>query len=221
MKRLFIICGTIAFVFLSACSKKPVAGEEIVEKAKNKCEQLNSATITVTNTETGKVEQTFSYLYDDDDNMVYLYKGIVDGKEVIEYNDSKSMYIKKDGNLTTVSSDNRDFEKFTIRKPHPNAGKGMILMSRDEVTDATVTLTENGKIVHHEYDTDKIEQIDKSSGKLTKFIVEYYFDKNDDLLYFTEKTVFSKDGKETANVYKMEISEKNSIISIEKPAELQ
>ena len=76
-----ILCICI-FACLSGCGKPDIIGNNLVMQAREDFEKLDSAQIVMTNTDTDKVEQTFTFKYDDD---VLIYKDckLVDGKENI------------------------------------------------------------------------------------------------------------------------------------------
>ena len=133
MKRSFITILIISILVMTGCAEKPILGEELIEKARQEYAKLDSATVVVTDVDTGETSQTFSFNYKDNGDMVYLYDGVLQGEQYIEYNDAETLYIKKDGEITATNKNDKDFKKFTKDDPHPDATEELILFTRDYI----------------------------------------------------------------------------------------
>jgi len=216
MKKSFITILIINILALTACEKKQVLGEDLIENARKSYEKLNSATVVVTDLDSGELLQTFSFNYKENGDMVYLYEGILGDEKYIEYNNAEALFTKKNGEITKQDKNSRDFKKFTKKEPHPDATGDLILFTKSYVQEAKITNTESGKVLVHKYNTSKLQKLAESVGKIEDFIVTYNFDNEGNLMNFIETTVLENDSKS----FKIEITEKNQIVSIEKPSEL-
>ena len=62
-KALALVMCLCIFVSLAACGRPDIIGDNLVMQAREDYEKLDSAQVEMTNTETGKVEQTFTFKY--------------------------------------------------------------------------------------------------------------------------------------------------------------
>ncbi len=217
MKKRLTTIFTLSMLVLTGCREKNIVGEELVNKAREDYGKLDSAAVVITDMKTGEVTQTFSFNYKDDGTMVYLYNGYIDGKPYIEYNDGESLYIKNNGEITTSNSKSRDFKKFTRKKPHPDASKEFILLVKDSIDEASSKITESGKQITYVYNADKFRKVYRQLGEIKAFSVIYNFDKDGKFLNFIDTCVIEENGNDVEKAFKVEITEKNQILRIDKP----
>ncbi len=217
MKKRLTTILTLSMLVLTGCREKNIVGEELVNKAREDYGKLDSAEVVITDMKTGEVTQTFSFNYKDDGTMVYLYNGYIDGKPYIEYNDGESLYIKNNGEITTSNSKSRDFKKFTRKKPHPDASKEFILLVKDSIDEASSKITESGKQITYVYNADKFRKVYRQLGEIKAFSVIYNFDKDGKFLNFIDTCVIEENGNDVEKAFKVEITEKNQILRIDKP----
>lgn len=213
-----VLMTAVCCFSFSSCGEPEVAGDELINKARDEYVELDSAKVLMTNVSTGKVEQTFTFKYDEKDVLTYSYYGKSEKTEVAMYNNSLESASYKDGKYSHAVKGDSGFLKYTRKSPYAQADKGMILFEPKAVTNAKMT-EENG-VTHviHIYDTEKIGATSES-GEVTGFSVEYFFDKNGELLYFVENTNVKEDGKDKTYSYKVEITEKNSVENVENTVE--
>lgn len=216
-RRLMLTAAAAACFVFTGCQKS-VEGDELINKARDEYVKLDSARVVMTNTETDEVEQEFTFKYDEKDTLIFSYYGKNEGKEYALYNDGYNSEMYKDEKYTKLTSDDKDFQKYTREATYPQADKGMILLESNSVKEAEVKEENGGTHVIHVYDADKISA-DSDQGELKAFTAEYFFNKNGDLDHFTETSVIDKDGKEKTYSYKIEITEKNSVDKVENTAE--
>lgn len=220
MKKSFITILIINILALTACEKKQILGEDLIENARKSYEKLNSATVVVTDLDSGELLQTFSFNYKENGDMVYLYEGILGDEKYIEYNNAEALFTKKNGEVTKQDKNSKDFKKFTKKEPHPDATGELILFKKRYVQEAKLTNYESGKVLVHKYDAKKLGKFDESVGEIKDFTVTYNFDNEDNLISFIETTVLENNNETNTKSFKVEITEKNQIVSIEKPTEL-
>lgn len=217
MKKRLTTILIISILVLTGCREKNVVGEELVNKAREDYAKLDSAAVVITDIKTGDITQTFSFNYKDDGTMVYLYNGYIDGKPYIEYNDGESLYIENNGKITTSNNKSRDFKKFTRKKPHPDASEEFMLLVKDSIDEASTKITESGKQVTYIYNAKKFRKVNRQLGNVKAFSIVYNFNKDGNLINFIDICVIEEDGKDIEKAFKVEITEKNQILRIDKP----
>lgn len=217
MKNVFTTILLVNMLVLTGCREKDVVGEDLVNKAREDYVKLDSAAVVITDMKTEEVTQTFSFNYKDDGTMVYLYNGYIDGKPYIEYNDGESLYIENNGQITTSNSKSRDFKKFTRKKPHPDASEEFMLLVKDSIDESSTKITESGKQVTYIYNAKKFRKVNSQLGNVKAFSIVYNFDKDGDFINFIDICVIEEDGKDVEKAFKVEITEKNQILRIDKP----
>lgn len=217
MKKRLTTILIISILVLTGCREKNVVGEELVNKAREDYAKLDSAAVVITDMKTGDITQTFSFNYKDDGTMVYLYNGYIDGKPYIEYNDGESLYIENNGKITTSNNKSRDFKKFTRKKPHPDASEEFMLLVKDSIDEASTKITESGKQVTYIYNAKKFRKVNRQLGNVKAFSIVYNFNKDGNLINFIDICIIEEDGKDIEKAFKIEITEKNQILRIDKP----
>ena len=210
----------IIVLALTGCigEEPDVEGGELIKKARDAYASLDSARVTMTNTETGECEQEFIFKYDEKGLLTYSYVGKSEKTSYAQYNNSVESYTEENGKVTHLVKGDKDFAAYSKDAKHPQADKGLIIYQPSSVKTAEVK-EENGVThIHHEYDLDKISP-ELDEGEATAFYADYYF-KGEELEYFTETTEVKIDGKEKKYCYKVEIKDKNSIDRIENPVNI-
>lgn len=224
MKRnkniLFYIGIVLAALFLiTGCGAKDAAGSELVEKARKEYTKLDSAKVIMTNIETNEVEQTFVFKYDEKDVLTFAYQGEYMDESYAQYNNGYESYTSENGKYTFSQRGDKDFQSYDRDSTHPQANEGLIIFSANSIKDSSVTEENGVTCVEHSYDPEKIGA-SSDEGDVTGFYAKFYFDENENLLYFTEETVIDNDGEEIKHLYKVEITEKNSVGDIENPVDI-
>lgn len=220
MKLRSILCILAAglTVALCSCGQKDVRGGELIKSAREKYTELDSAKVTMTNEETNTVEQTFTFKYDEKDVLMFSYYGKGTDTEYAQYNNGVECFTYDNGEYSeTVKGDDK-FVKYTRAATHPQADKGLLIYEPSCITKAEVK-KENG-ITHiiHEYDVEKINA-EAEKGDVIGFTADYYFDGDDELLYFVETTYTDEDGEEKSYAYRVDINERNNVDKIENTTE--
>ena len=79
--------AALSALILTSCSLNPsVDGDELIKKAREEYKALDSAKVIMTNTETGEIEQTFTFKYDEKDILMYSYEGKSENSEYAQFN---------------------------------------------------------------------------------------------------------------------------------------
>ncbi|MBQ3937082.1 MAG: hypothetical protein II722_08500 [Ruminococcus sp.] len=200
---------------LSGCGKPDIVGDNLVMQAREDFEKLDSAQIVMTNTDTDKVEQTFTFKYEDG-VLVYKDWKLVDGKENIEYNNGEvNVYYQNEKYYQYTKGDDK-FLKFTRTNTHKKTQDTMLTYIPSAITDAKMEKVDDKEEITHVYDVSKVNPTVPKDTEATGFAVRFVFDEDDKLEYFTETTLYkTKDGTEHRLAYKTEIKDKNSVGEIE------
>lgn len=216
MKRIIaviLIAAAAAVTFCSCFAEKDVEGGELIKNARKAYAELNSARVVMTNTATGDIEQEFTFKYDEKNILVYSYRGKSEKNEYAQFNNGVEMFTFENGQLTHILKGDKGYQLYVRGATHPQADEGLILYSPSAVSDAKVT-EENGVThIRHVYNVEKINA-QSESGKVTGFSADYYF-KGDELQYFVETTDTEEDGNKKTYAYRVDITEKNSVQTVE------
>lgn len=214
-RALALILCICMLACLSGCGKPDIVGDNLVMQAREDFEKLDSAQIVMTNTDTDKVEQTFTFKYEDG-VLVYKDWKLVDGKENIEYNDGEvNVYYQNEKYYQYTKGDDK-FLKFTRTNTHKKTQDTMLTYIPSAITDAKMEKVGGKEEITHVYDVSKVNPTVPKDTEVTGFAVRFVFDEDDKLEYFTETTLYkTKDGTEHRLAYKTEIKDKNSVGEIE------
>ena len=216
MKKGFRIFALIASAvtalgILSACANEPeLEGSELILDARKAYAELDSAKVTMTNEETGEVDQEFTFMYDEKDVCVFSYYGKNGDDVYAQYNNGVEDMKFENGKYSHTVRGDRDFNQYTRSARHPQADEGLLVYSPTAVKKADKSEKDGEISVRYEYDLAKmgaqIEGVDA-----TGFETEFRFTKDGELLWFTETTL-SKDKNYS---YKIEITDRNSVEKVE------
>jgi hypothetical protein len=218
LKRTICI-GTVA-VCLSACgSVKDKAGGELIEKAREEYTSLDSAKVIMTNVETGEVEQTFTFKYDEKDILIYSYYGKSEKSEFAQYNNGSESFTYENGEYTHSVKTDSDFVRYVRASTYPQADEGLLIYEPKYITEDSAVENSDGSVEYtHVYDITKIAA-EAEDGEVTGFTVKYLFDKDGELVNFTEITDTESGGEKKQYSYRVEITEKNSVKDVENTTE--
>jgi hypothetical protein len=214
-KVLALVMCLCIFVSLTACGRPDIIGDNLVMQAREDYEQLDSAQVEMTNTETGKVEQTFTFKYSSDGVLTYKDWKLVDGEENIEFNNGETNVYLKGGKYYQYNQSDEKFVKYTRTRTHKKTRYAMLTYIPSAITDARMQHVDDKNEVTHIYDVSKVNPSVPQGAKATGFAVRFVFKKSGELENFTETTIYELDGKETRVAYKTEIKQKNSVGEIE------
>ncbi len=209
-----MLCTAVMAVFCGCSLSADAEGGELIKAARKEYTELDSAKVIMTNLESGEVEQTFTFKYDEKDVLMFSYYGKSESSEYAQYNNGAECFTYDNGEYSYLSKGDKDFLKYTRSVTHPQADQGLLIYDPSNITKAEVTDEEGVTHVHHEYDAEKIGA-QAEVGKVTGFSADYYFDKDEKLLYFVETTTAEDGGKEREYAYKVEITRQNSVERVE------
>ena len=221
-KILSVILSAIILLGLTACGKDKVTvdGQDLVKAAQEAYVALDSARLVVKDIDTGEVSQEFTFKYYDD-VLHYVYESTVDGKEYYEYNDGKTLQIKKTGEVKSYKWPSKNFTKFKRKNPHPNASTGIFFFEPDCIGNASVTIdAEKNTTVAYSYDMAKLSKkmtTETTEGKMYAFDTTFVFDKDGKFLKLNEASSFEKDTEKTKHIYTIEVEDENGISEIQNP----
>ena len=219
MKRLkLMICVlsvTVLSVLFTACifEGDPLDGEELVDAAREKYESYDSAKVLITNEDTGKVEQTFIFKYDEKDSLTYLYTGGYEEENYIQYNNGFECFTEQNGEYSFSQRGDDDFEAYTRDSKHPQTSGAYLPFERKAINDVKKSEEDGETVYTYTYDPESFE----SDAGVKEFSAVYHFDSDGNLLYFEEVSVVEADGEESSHSYKIEITDINEVEEIDNP----
>ena len=204
-----------AVLWLSGCGEvEDKAGGERIKQARKEYTSLNSARVVMTDMETGEEEQSFTFKYDEKDTLIFAYYGKSENNEYAQFNNGLECFTYENGKLEHSIKGDSDFVRYTRKMPHPQADAGLLIYTPQNIISAEEENVNGGIKVTHEYDV-KLIDAQVEDGEVTGFTAEYFFDENGGLEYFTETTEAQVDGRTEVYAYKIEITEKNSVGTVE------
>ena len=210
-----VLGALAAAALLSGCNEaEDKAGGLLIKQAREDYASLNSAHVIMTDMATGEQSQSFTFKYDEKDALVFSYYGKSENSEYAHYNNGVECFTYENGEVSYCTKGDKDFVRYTREMTHPQADKGLLIYSPENITSAKEETIEGGIKVTHVYDVKKIGA-KVEDGEATGFTAEYYFDENGGLEYFTETTKAECGGKSETFAYKVEITEKNSVDTVE------
>ena len=198
---------------IAGCGNPDIVGNNLVMQAREDYSELDSARVVMTNVDTGKQEQVFTFMYSGD-TLVYTNWKLVDGRENSEYNNGEINAYHHGDKFYEYKNGDKNFKKYTRSDKHQMTKEDMITYIPSAITDAKMTVNGDEREVTHVYDVEKVKPTAPEEGEVTDFAVRYVFDKDGKLKYFTETTIYKADGKEKRCGYKTVIEDKNSIKEI-------
>ena len=206
-----VMCVTA--VGAAGCGNPDIVGDNLIMQARENYENLDSAKIIMTNVDTGKNEQIFTFKYEGS-TLTYSDWQLVDGVESSEYNNGEVDIVSRGDSTTRREKGESGFKSYTRSKKHIKTRDDMITYIPTAVTDAKMTRQNGKREITHIYDVEKVKPT-VPEGTATGFAVRYLFDKDGKLEYFTETTIYEVDGTEKRIGYKTEITQKNKITKVE------
>ena len=199
----------------SGCGRvEDKAGGELIKRARAEYASLNSAKVVMTDLATGREEQCFTFKYDEKDTLVFSYYGKSAKSEYAQYNNGVECFTYENGELGHSTKGDADFVRYTRKLPHPQADEGLLIYSPQNITEASEETVGDGIKVTHVYDAEKIGA-KAEDGTVTGFWAEYMFDGEGELEYFTETTETQTDSGTQTFAYRIDITEKNSVGTVE------
>lgn len=201
-------------LILTSCGSQPaVEGDNLINKAREDYKNLNSAKVVMTNTDTNEVEQTFEFKYDEKGFLTYAYEGKSDSETYAQYNNSVESFTYDDGKFEHLQKGDKDFCVYSRDVTHPQADEGLIIFNPKAVKSAEKKVEDGVTHIHHIYNAEKLGQ-----ENVKAFEADYYFDKNDELIYFVETSEIENNGNASKHSYKVEITDKNKVKQVENTA---
>lgn len=214
---LFIIGFALAFMTGCLENKELVEGQKLVDAVRKEFSELESGVITVTNNNTGEIEQQMTFKYDELGILLYSLTGEENGGEYAQYCNGYETYTLQSGIVTKVAKGDTDYDSYTYDIRHPMTDEDYLYFDAGKVCESRVdNLDGGGKKIYYKYGAELISG-EESLGKLQSFETVFWLDEKGKLSKLEEISVYEKDGKETTYSYRIEISLENSVGKLEKP----
>ncbi|EGC04357.1 conserved domain protein [Ruminococcus albus 8] len=145
---------------------------------------------------------------------MYSYYGKSANSEYAQYNNGLESFTYENSKVSHMSKGDADFVRYTRKLPHPQADAGLLIYSPENITEAKEETVDGGIKVTHVYDAEKIgAQVEEGSVK--GFRAEYMFDNDGKLKYFDEITDAENNGSAVTYDYRVEITQQNSVDTVE------
>ncbi|MBO5575657.1 MAG: hypothetical protein J5956_05090 [Ruminococcus sp.] len=209
-----------AVIGTASCGRPDIVGDNLIMQAREDFEALDSAKVIMTNTDTDKQEQVFTFKYEGD-TLVYSDVRNVDDKISSEYNNGEVNIYYQGEKYYQYEPGDEKFKKYTRSDKHKKAQDDMITYIPSAVTDAKM-LNKDDKIeITHVYNVETVKPAVPEGAQATGFAVRYLFDSDGKLESFTESTIYELEGQEHRVVYRTEITEKNSVEKVQEISSTQ
>lgn len=210
-KALAIMLCVSVLMSAAGCGGPDIVGNNFVMQAREDYEELDSAQIVMTNVDTGKVEQTFTFSYSKSGVLTYKDWKLVDGQESIEFNDGEVNVYYMDGKYYQYNKGEDKFERYTRKNKHKKTKDDMITYIPSAITDAKMQRKKDEEEIIHIYDVSEVNPTVPQGAQAMGFAVKFVFKKSGKLDYFTETTLYELDGKQQRITYKTEITQQNKV----------
>lgn len=214
-RALAIMLCFCVLLSLSGCGKPDIVGDNLVMQAREDFGKLNSAEIVMTNTDTDKVEQVFTFKYSKNGVLTYKDWKLIGGEESIEFNNGETNVYLQGGKYYQYNEGDEKFVKYTRSKKHQKTQDAMLTYIPSAITDAKMERVGGKDEVTHIYDVSKVSPTVPEGATATGFAVRFVFNKSGKLDYFIETTLYEQGGKERRIAYKTQITQKNKVDEIE------
>ena len=227
-KLLTVFLGIIILFGFSSCQKAYTAqGTEYIKAAQQAYKSLDSAELTISDSNTGDVVTRFVFKYEGK-ILHYMYETISKGEIYKEYSDGESLQVQKSGEVTTYKFPNPKFKKYKRSGTHPNADTGIFFyepkciktFDGSDLADGAVTIHEDGTSYLYDYDMKKLSKkmtTETTEGTMSAFTTEYFYDKENNFQKLVEVSTFEKNGETVTHSYTIEIGQRNQITQIVNP----
>lgn len=167
-------------LLLSGCSPdySSIEGYNAVSSARTAYSELYSAHLTVTDLDSGIMQQELSFRYDEADRLIYSYYG-TDGDTVYrEYHDGYSYsYTDADGNWVTIKEGEDGYRGYNRIAKMSMTDAGMIFLKPESITQSTAEQDGSDLVITAVYRVEDLGELIKNqlgeSGTLTEFKVIY------------------------------------------------
>ena len=205
--------------FLDAdSSKEKLLGQDVIETAMKKYNDQNSGGYEVTNEETGELQESFVYMYDEVGMLAYLYKGLQeDGTYNIEFNSGYEMYFEEKGVGRRVKKSESDFAVYNRDYARSDKTTAAVFFFGVDGVENVSSDTKDGVTSYcYEYDPEETE-ISIDGGKVEKFSSTYYFS-GDSVMYYIQTTSGTMDnGESFAYSYRIRFIPSEDVTEIVNP----
>lgn len=211
-----------AVMLISGCSltQEEKAGGELIKAAREEYVSLDSAKVIITNDDTGRQEQVFTFKYDEKDILIYSYYGESENSVIAQYNNGAESFTYENGEYSHAVKGESDYVQYNRASTYPQADEALLIYQPEcIISDEEKIFEDQTREYTHKYDPEKIGA-DTEEGEVEDFTVKYYFDKDGNLSYFMEITqvkTTDENGNEVVKTYpyKIEITQKNSVQKVE------
>ena len=213
MRRLILPILLLMCIILSSCqSRDPFVGEKMIKALRSEAAEYTSARYLLVNVDTEKLEQVFTYRYNDDGTQSYLYETEAD-EYYAEYSDGKTLLRGSMTSYEEVPQGVDEFAVYTKKESHPYSDGQLLFYVESAISSAEQTADADGNAVYiYYYDTEKFNKM--MGGSLTEFVTSYAFDWDGNFVYFRQHNV-SSDGQ--SFTYEITMQDVNAIDTVENP----
>ena len=209
-----VVSAVMSAAIFCGCGKE-VAGEDLINAARDSYRALDSAYVEVVNDDTKEAEQTFTFKYDEKDILTYYYYGTDGENTIARFYNGYEEYTEQNGTVTLTEKGDPQFPGYDRDLPYPMADKGLIVFQKKSVAESDIeTIDDGSSVVSHVYDVSDMQAVE-GEGDITSFTVVYYFNSDKTLDHLTQITVFDLNGDKTTRCYSVYISRENSVESVE------
>lgn len=219
----FIIAAALAAVTFTACSAdySGISGYSEIENARKLYSGLYSAHLTITDCEKDMLTQELTFMYDEQDRLMYSYYGTDGTAQYFEYHNGDEYSYTGGGEWKTLTEGDENYRKYTKSAKMSMTDAGMIFIKPESITSSSVEQDGESKVIRTEYDAAALNSSMSSQlglvGSLKSFEVIYTLDKDGYCIAMEQIGTAEQDGKESKVDYLLKIDKMNDIADIVKP----
>lgn len=215
-KNLAVLLLIFAAALMGGCSLKKeydLYGKDRVEALRESAKNWQSGRYLLTNIDTDIMDQTFSFMYNEDGSQTYLYERVSDGNYYAEFSDGELFYVLNGGEVSILKDGSEGYASYDRKSPHPYSTGDLLFYENLFVKSSEEIPAEDGGVCYrYYYNTDKIN--DTLGTKLTEFITEYVFGADGNFEHFVQR---NSDG-ESSYAYRIDVIDADNLTEIENPA---
>lgn len=228
MKKIFFIAIILGALLLCGCAAKP-EGYDSVKKAKELFEKLDSARVIMEDISAGERLMEFSFYINNDDEMIFSYRGNGENGEEYGYSNGAEFYYKTAGaerwEVIGPSDESYYYNIYTRDYRYPYARGSIFFLDGTSVESVVIAEKQDGTAIVYTYDPEKLNSyaagILDNVSSFSELTATYLIDENGYITEFTEQgRVTDIDGNESSVDIRIIVDSMNEIFEIEAPSDI-
>lgn len=229
MKKIAAALIMLSLMFVGGCGLSTPEGFSQVKKAREIYEDLDSATLTMTDMSDGQTLMEFSFYIRSNNEMVFSY--ISEDESGIEgaYSDGAQFFYKNrtDENWTLIPTSDESYlyNLYSKTYRYPYARGSVFFLDGTSVSSASITENSDGSaVVEYIYDPEKLNEnsveLLEGVSSFSSLTIVYEIAADGCMKSFTEKGTITDENGEQQDIHiKMSVSDANAVSDIQNPVD--